>query len=145
MTDISQYIDVEQLQALRQKPTRAPRQQQRVVWLDGYKFNLTEAHRYNELKTEVYAGLIAFLTVHPPLVIQRKGQDAHGNVFKRRVYTPDFIYRNTADGQWVAEEVKATRYTKTGKARPVTNETFGYRWDMARARYRRIAFRIMLG
>jgi len=144
MTDITAYIDASQLAEYR-KSQRAPRQRQRFVWLDGNKLNLTEAARYQELQVEVAAGMIKFLTVKKSLVIQRKGEDGFGHMLKKRVYTPEWIYWDVTSQHWVAEEIKATRYDKRGNPKPVTNGTFGYRWDMARARYRKIEFRVILG
>jgi hypothetical protein len=143
MKDITQYIDVEQLQALHSSK-RQPVNSRKVI-LDGIQFDSgAEAQRWQELKLLQRAGDIQQLDDHPVFTIQEKGKDAFGQRFRQRTYTADFQYWDVAKGHWIVEDVKGGKRTKTGRIVAHVGRDFRIRWDRARALYPDLEFVIVI-
>lgn len=144
MPDISEYVDVEQLAALRQHQAKRPVNSRKVV-VDNILFDSqAEAGRWRELKLLRRAGDIQQLTTHPEFIIQEKGKDAFGQPFRQRTYTADFQYWDVGKKRGVVEEVKGPRRTKTGNMVPHVGRDFYLRWDRARALYPDLEFVIVI-
>lgn len=75
---------------------------------DGHTFaSGAELRRYRELKLMVQAGEIVDLMIHSPVF----GIVVNGHKVSR--YTPDFSYHRAETDEWVIEDVKGGRATKT--------------------------------
>lgn len=146
MTDISTYVDGEQLQAL--YPHKGiSHQNSRKVVIDNIQFDSQiEGQRYLELKLLERAGDIQHLEAHKKelqFIIQGRCRDRWTKeVIRQRVYTADFKYYDMAKGRWIVEDVKGKRKTKKGNIVPKVSRDFYLRWDAVRIRYPDIEFRI---
>ena len=142
MTDITEYMDAEQLQALGQRK-RQPVNSRKVV-LDNIEFDSqVEAGRYQELRLLERAGDIQRLNVHHEFVIQKQCT-RWGNTVRKRTYTYDNFYWDVEAGRWIVEDVKGKKRTKTGKWVAHVSRDFYLRFDLARVQYPDYDFQVVL-
>ncbi len=84
------------------------------VKFDGYTFDSkVEYYRYVYLKSELEAGRILHLEVHPPIEITDGFANNEGNWRKPRIYKADFMYWDCEDEVIVVEDVKGGKATQT--------------------------------